>query len=157
MRLRLVWVGALCVVSALFVVGCHDRVLFDNENGSGDIGMLLDGNLGGGDLNDQSFTTTATGHVDPGDVSAGGHNEIISYQQERPVHLEQFVRQTGGGMRADIYPIQMLLMTVSGWVRSGSMAVRYDSQSISIVASRCTGPSTFVGLPPAPSDFLAYR
>lgn len=75
---------------------CHDRVQFTNPNTSGDIGILLDGELAGVDTNDQSFTTGADGHVDPGDVRSGSHDEVVAYQQERPVALLENAPWTAG-------------------------------------------------------------
>lgn len=77
------------VVAMLSACADHDRVLFTNENDEGEIGILLDGNLDGSDVNDQSFTATATGHVDPGIVTSGAHDEVIGFQQERPVEVAE--------------------------------------------------------------------
>ena len=84
---------------ALFAVAAcdpHDRVLFDNPNDTGEIGILLDGELDGADTNDESFTTSAGGHVDPGDVRSGTHDEVVAYQTERPVALEENAGWTDG-------------------------------------------------------------
>jgi hypothetical protein len=71
-------------------------VVFTNPNGSGEIGILLDGTVDGSAVNDQSHTTTADGHVDPGDVAGGGHDEVVGYQQERPVALVENAGWSGG-------------------------------------------------------------
>lgn len=80
---------------SLVLGGCPgDRVSFTNRDSTGDIGILLDGRIGGADVNDQSFTTGPTGDVRPGFVSAGAHNEIVAYQSRRPTALVQNVGWT---------------------------------------------------------------
>lgn len=83
--LRTLLVTAALVTSA--ACASHDRVLFTNPNGDGEIGILLDGQVDGAGANDRNFTTTVPGHVDPGDVRSGSHNEVVAYQNERPVTL----------------------------------------------------------------------
>ncbi len=74
--------------------GCHDRVSFNNPNSSGEIGILLDGVVNGTTENDKSYITTADGHIDVGDVTAGSHNEIIAFQTKRPAALVESVAWT---------------------------------------------------------------
>ena len=85
------WIILLIVAGAtLRAGGCnHDRVLFSNTNGSGEIGILLDGQVNGNAVNDTNYTTSASSHVDPGTVTAGVHNEVIAYQQKRPVAVSE--------------------------------------------------------------------
>lgn len=92
------WLVIFCAVSFLLLSNCavHDRVLFSNSNGSGEIGILVDGKIDGVDENDKSYTTTFNGHVDPGDVTSGSNNEVIAYQQERPVALVESAGWTAG-------------------------------------------------------------
>lgn len=76
------------IVAAMALPGCaHDRVLFTNANATGEVGILLDGQVGGSNSNDSGYTTAANGHVDPGVVDVGSHNEVVGYQQQRPVAL----------------------------------------------------------------------
>lgn len=92
-------ISLLLVGLCLVLAGCdpdHDRVRFSNKNSSGEVGILLDGNVDGANTNDKSYTTTAGGHVDPGDVTSGTSNEIISYQQERPVAVMESVGWSNG-------------------------------------------------------------
>ena len=72
-----------------------DQVRFSNANASGDIGILLDGNLGG-NVNDLAFITGATGVVQPGNVTPGTRNELIAYQAGRPPRLLEGVPWTSG-------------------------------------------------------------
>jgi hypothetical protein len=81
------------------LAGCpptHDRVLFNNPNGAGDIGILLDAQVDGATANDRAYTAPADGHVDPGDVRVATRNEVIAYQQERPVALVENAAWTDG-------------------------------------------------------------
>lgn len=93
---RLAPAAALAVALALAAAGCHDRVLFTNPHTSGDIGILLDGDVDGAATNDRAYTTTFDGHVDPGDVVAGGHNEVIGYHNRRPPTLVENAAWTAG-------------------------------------------------------------
>lgn len=83
-------ITAVLLIACVYLFSCepdHDRITFSNKNSSGEIGILVDGNIEGVDSNDSAYTTTT--HVDPGIVTAGSNNEIISYQQERPVSLTE--------------------------------------------------------------------
>ncbi len=80
-------VAGLLLVIATSACATHDQVFFTNQNNTGDIGILLDGRLSGTNVNDESYTTIATGHVSPGDITNGTNNEVIAFQQERPVNL----------------------------------------------------------------------
>ena len=84
------WDLVFVLAALTSLAGCpptHDRVLFNNPNAAGDIGILLDAQVDGAAVNDKTYTAPANGHVDPGDVRAGARNEVIAYQQERPVSL----------------------------------------------------------------------
>lgn len=92
--IRSVLVSGLVLVAA---AGCtHDRVLFTNPNSAGEIGIILDGEVDGANTNDGTYTTGAGGHIDPGDVRSGTHDEVVAYQQERPVSLRENAPWTDG-------------------------------------------------------------
>lgn len=88
----------LCAMVVFMLTGCppHDRVLFVNPNSTGQIGILLDGNVDGSTKNDKSYVTSSSDHVDPGTVVAASHNEVIAFQQERPVAILDSVSWTTG-------------------------------------------------------------
>jgi len=91
------YVSGIILSLTLLLGGCdHDRVTFSNPNNSGEIGILLDGVVGGTVENDKSYTTVANGHIDVGDVTAGSQNEIIAFQTKRPVALKESVAWTPG-------------------------------------------------------------
>ena len=119
-------VAGAVLVCALTVAGCdpHDRVLFDNAYSSGEIGIVLDGNVNGAVVNDETYTTTAGGHVDPGDVTAAGNNEVIAWQTRRPVTLEEAIPWTNGNEDVTVALPNTFGIPFTVWLLEGPLADR---------------------------------
>lgn len=120
------------LVLVLLLPGCtHDRVLFTNPNGMGQIGILLDGQVNGSVVNDQSFTAAANGHVDPGDTRPAAHNEVVGYQQERPVALLESAAWTSAVDTATVSFGNEMGAGFKVWLLQGPLA---DRQTQAIAA-----------------------
>ncbi len=120
------WVA---LVALLGLTGCHDRVLFSNANASGEVGILLDGNDDGTVVNDQSYTAAAGDHVDPGEVEAAAHNEVVGYQQERPVALVENAGWTAGDDTVTVSFANEMGVGFRVWLLQGPLADR-EAQAI---------------------------
>ena len=102
------WMLPMLALAVLTLAGCQDRVEFTNPNGSGEIGILLDAEVDGNVVNDATFTTAANGDVEPGDVTAAAHNEVVAYQQRRPVTLEENASWSAGADTVTVdFPAEM--------------------------------------------------
>lgn len=117
-------------VALLVLTGCsHDRVLFNNPNATGQIGILLDGNVDGSNTNDRAYTTAANGHVDPGVVISGAANEVVTYQQQRAVHVLENAPWTNGNDTVAVDQVGDLGAGFRVWLVQGPEADR-RSQAI---------------------------
>ena len=120
------------VVAAAALPGCaHDRVLFTNANTAGEVGILVDGQVDGSNSNDRGYTTTASGHVDPGVVDAGSHNEIVGYQEKRPVTLLENAGWTAANDDIIVTFANELGVGFKVWLLQGTLA---DRQAQAIAA-----------------------
>ena len=116
--------GLLVICGLIASCADHDRVLFNNANSSGEIGILLDGTKDGSFVNDANFTTTATGHIDPGVMTSGANNEVIAFQQQRPPFLASGVNWTTGNEDVTVNFAPQMGVTFYVWLVQGSFADR---------------------------------
>lgn len=119
--IRSLWfILPLCVLFS----ACHDRVLFTNAANSGEIGILLDGNLNGTFVNDQAFTSAFNGHVDPGTVTSGVHNEVIAFQSMRPPTIVENANWTNGDEDVTVAFPNTMGLAFTVWLLQGPVADR---------------------------------
>lgn len=114
------------LVAAFLFTGCDDRVTFSNPNASGEIGILLDGVVGGSAQNDKSHTTAANGLVSAGDVTAGAHNEIIAFQTRRAVTLKENVGWTNNDDTVNVALTNRLGTKFYVWILETPYADMYN-------------------------------
>ena len=79
--LRLVYLIALSA-AVVPAVGCADRLNISNTAGA-EVGVLVDGHDGGGEVNDRGFLTSAA-TLEVSNLSAGVSNEVIGFTSQRP-------------------------------------------------------------------------
>jgi hypothetical protein len=116
---------AIILLAGLTACG-EDRVLFENSNSTGQIGILLDGAVEGTATNDRSYTTEPGGLVLPGEVTAGGHNEVIAFQERRAVQLVEDVPWSDG-IDTVLVPLEDdLILDFQAWLLQGPFEERQE-------------------------------
>ena len=120
----------MVVVIGSFLVGCvHDRVKFTNPSPTGVVGILLDGTVDGSAENDKKYITAANGHVDPGDVTSGASNEVIAWQERRPVALKENAGWTAGDEDVTVPFANHMGIPFEVWLVKGPTADR-EAQAV---------------------------
>ncbi|MEE8056453.1 MAG: hypothetical protein V3T17_01260 [Pseudomonadales bacterium] len=112
----------------LLNVGCAtDTINFTSANTSGDIGMLLDGELDGTDVNDDGYVIDpGSPLVQPGDIRSGTSNEFTGFQKDRVPSLRESANWSDDvDVRImdlpDSYGVPMYV-----WIVNGSYSDGYD-------------------------------
>ncbi len=111
----------LLAASALAATGCADQLNISNGSGN-EVGVLVDGQDGGGAVNDRGFLT-AGASVGVGTLSSGASNEAVGFTQGRPPRLIS-TPWTGGDDAFNLDFKNAIRIPVTVWIVKGPFAAQ---------------------------------
>jgi hypothetical protein len=124
--LKAISTGLVEATCDAFDVLDSDRLSFGNANSEGEIGVLIDGAIGGSAVNDATHVTIPGTYIHPGNLTAAASNEIIAFQQRRPVTLRQDPGWTEGYESVSVRFADEMEIDVYVWLLVGPYQERYD-------------------------------
>ncbi len=119
--LRLVYLIALSA-AVVPAVGCADRLNISNTAGA-EVGVLVDGHDGGGEVNDRGFLTSAA-TLEVSNLSAGVSNEVIGFTSQRP---PRYVATPWTNAGSEVFALDFkprIQVPVTVWIVKGPFAAQ---------------------------------
>lgn len=126
-RLSEISVALRCLVTVTLAAGlmaCDDQVILSNTSGQ-ENGLLVDGQKGGSDVSDETFTSVAT-TINVGSFSAAMSNEVVAFTNRRPMAIETPVAWTIGSNNVNLPFKDEIVIPVTVWIVKGPFVDQRD-------------------------------